>query len=147
MIAYNNIHGISLISTTNHIYSYIHTYIYMSYHTYTCLYILYKLHSVLYTIVVMFNLIKSIKTWSVFIDTAYNNIPGGISLISTTNPIYIHTYIYICGIRHFRRKHFRRMHFRRRNIGQMEHWSNGTLVERNIGRTNIRLTEHSSNLT
>ena len=48
-------------------------------------------------------------------------------------------------IRHFRRKNFHRMHFRRRNIGRMEHWSNGTLVERNIGRTNIRLTEHSSN--
>ena len=38
-------------------------------------------------------------------------------------------YICLLGIRHFRRKHFRRMHFRRRNIGRMEHWSNGTLVE------------------
>ena len=41
------------------------------------------------------------------------------------------------GIRQFRRKHFRR-----RNIGRMEHWSNGTLVEWIIGRT-----EHWSNGT
>ena len=39
------------------------------------------------------------------------------------------------GIRHFRRKHFRR-----RNIGRMEHSSNGTFVERKI-----RLTEHFPN--
>ena len=62
------------------------------------------------------------------------------------------------GIRHFHRKHFRRMHFRRRNIGRMEHWSNGTLFEWNIGRMehwsngtfverNIRRTEHWSNGT
>ena len=38
--------------------------------------------------------------------------------------------------------YFRRMHFRRRYNGRMEHWSNGTSVERNIGRT-----EHSLNGT
>ena len=30
--------------------------------------------------------------------------------------------------------YFRRRHFRLRNIGRMEHWLNGTLVEWNIGR-------------
>ena len=42
--------------------------------------------------------------------------------------------LWIRGLGYFRRRHFRRMHFRRRNIGRMEHWSNGTLVEWNIGR-------------
>ena len=62
------------------------------------------------------------------------------------------------GLWYFCRRHFRRMHFRQRNIGRMEHWSNGTLVEWNIGRMehwsngtlverNIGRTEHSSNGT
>ena len=62
------------------------------------------------------------------------------------------------GLGYFRRRHFRRMHFRRRDFRRMEHWSNGTLVEWNIGRMehwsngtlvewNIGRTEHSSNLT
>ena len=38
------------------------------------------------------------------------------------------------GLGYFRRRHFRRMHFRRRHFRRMEHWSNGTLVEWNIGR-------------
>ena len=46
----------------------------------------------------------------------------------------------VVGLEYFHRRHFRLKHFRRRNIVRMEHWSDGTLVERNIGRT-----EHSSN--
>ena len=37
-------------------------------------------------------------------------------------------HVIIFGLGYFRLRHFRLKHFYLRNIGQMEHWSNGTLV-------------------
>ena len=72
-----------------------------------------------------------------------------VTFVTLYTSIYILPYLRHClpcvvftGVRHFRRKHFRR-----RNIGRTEHCSNGTLVERNIGRDKIGRVEHWSNGT